>query len=244
MSEKKVILVDDEEPSRNLLKEYLRDYPDLNIVAECKNGIEAISVINVLRPDLVFLDIQMPGKNGFDVLTEIEHIPQVIFSTAYDRYAIKAFEVNAVDYLLKPFTKERLAVAINKVLSQDAGAVTNMKKLMESLMQKSFPERILVEHGNKLISLQVKDILWLEAQNDYTRIHTLKQSFLSSKGISELEQKLDPQLFQRIHRSAIIALGAIAEVHKESNGPQIVLINGINLKVSRSYADVLKKLIY
>src|SRR5689334_24536243 len=120
MSEKKVILVDDEEPSRNLLKEYLREYPGLNVVAECKNGVEAISVINVLRPDLVFLDIQMPGKNGFDVLTEIEHIPQVIFITAFDRYAIRAFEVNAVDYLLKPFTRERFGAAINKLLLQKA----------------------------------------------------------------------------------------------------------------------------
>ena len=244
MSDRKVILVDDEEPSRNLLKEYLRDYPELNIVAECKNGVEAISVINVLRPDIVFLDIQMPGKSGFDVLTEIEHIPQVIFSTAYDRYAIKAFEVNAVDYLLKPFTKERFAASINKLLSQETGPLNNIKLLTESLLHKFFPERILVEQGNKLVSLPVSEILWLEAQNDYTKIHTLKQSFLSNKGISELEQKLNPQQFQRIHRSAIIALHAIAEVHKEATGPQIVLLNGITLKVSRSYTDALKKLIY
>jgi two-component system LytT family response regulator len=119
MAEKKVILVDDEEPSRSLLKDYLRDFPELNVMAECKNGVEAVSVINVLRPDIVFIDIQMPGKNGFEVLTEIEHIPHVIFSTAYDRYAIKAFEVNAIDYLLKPFTRERFAAAINKLLSQE-----------------------------------------------------------------------------------------------------------------------------
>lgn len=116
--------------------------------------------------------------------------------------------------------------------------------LTESLLQKFFPERILVEQGNKLISLPVKDIIWIEAQNDYTKIHTSKQSFLSNKGISEMEQKLDPQQFQRIHRSAIIALSAIAEVHKETSGPQIVLVNGITLKVSRSYTEALKKLIY
>jgi two-component system LytT family response regulator len=244
MTDRKVILADDEEPSRNLLKEYLRDYPSLQIAAECRNGVEAVAVINVLQPDIVFLDIQMPGKTGFEVLKEIEHIPQVIFSTAYDQYAIQAFEVNAIDYLLKPYTKERFAAAINKILSQETVGLQNIKLLTESLLHKFFPERILVEQGNKLVSLPVTDIIWLEAHSDYTKIHTMKQSFLSNKGISELEKKLNPQQFQRIHRSAIISLHAIAEVHKEINGPQIVLTNGITLKVSRSYTDALKKLIY
>jgi two-component system, LytTR family, response regulator len=244
MSETKVIIIDDEAPARNLLKEYLQDYPQLEVVAECRNGIEAIASIDSLCPDIIFLDIQMPGKNGFEVLQEIEHIPQIIFSTAYDQFALKAFEVNAIDYLLKPYTKERFRTTVNKLLSSNAQALKNIQMLAESLLHKAFPERILVEQGNKLVSVPVRDVTWLEARGDYTRIHTGKQIFISNKGISELEQKLNPQQFLRIHRSTIIAISAIMEVYKEMSGPQIKLQNGTVLKVSRSYTHALKNLIY
>lgn len=240
----KVIIADDEIPARHLLREYLADYPSYNIIAECKNGVEAISIINVLQPDIVFLDIQMPGKNGFEVLQEIETIPRIIFSTAYDQYALKAFEVNAIDYLLKPYTKERFIQAMTRLQNSSSNFLQNIRGLSESLQVKVYPERILVEKGNKLISIPVKDIQWIEAEGDYAKIHASGQSFLSNKGIGELESKLNPEQFQRIHRSYIISLAAIAEVHKEANGPQIVLQNGIVLKVSRSYQDALKKLIY
>jgi two-component system LytT family response regulator len=239
-----VVLVDDETPARQLLKEYINAYPQLRLAAECRNGIEAISIINVLQPDLVFLDIQMPGKTGFEVLQEIEHLPQIIFATAYDQYALDAFNANALDYLLKPFTRERFDKAVKKILERDSGVMQNLLALAESLNNRSYPERILVEQGSKWITLPVADILWIQAEGDYTKIHTAKQSFLSTKGIGELETKLNPQQFQRVHRSAIIALGAIREIHREPSGPQVVLNNGTLIKVSRSYTDSLRKLLY
>jgi two-component system LytT family response regulator len=193
--ELKVVLIDDEAPARSLLREYLQSYPRLKVVAECKNGIEAIGIINVLQPDLVFLDIQMPGKTGFDVLHEIEHLPQIIFATAYDQYALEAFEANAIDYLLKPFTRERFDKAVKKVLDKDPGMMQNLMALSDSLQARSYPERILVEQGTKWVTLPVCDIQWLQAEGDYTKIHTSKQSFLSAKGISELEAKLNPNSF-------------------------------------------------
>lgn len=244
MTVKKVVIIDDEAPARNLLKEYIAEFEQLQVAAECKNGIEAIGIINIMQPDFIFLDVQMPGKTGFEVLQEIDFIPKVIFSTAYDQYALKAFEVNAVDYLLKPYTKERFANAVHKLLGDVNENLKQVQQLTESLNTKTYPERILVEQGSKLISISVTDILWIEADGDYTRLHTIKQSFLSNKSMNELEQKLNPQLFQRVHRSAIISIAAIKEVHKEASGPQVVLTNGVVVKVSRTYTDVFKKLMY
>lgn len=244
MTDKKVILVDDEAPARQLLREYLQYYPVLKIVAECRNGNEALAMINSLQPDIVFLDIQMPGKTGFEVLKELEFIPQIIFSTAFDQFALKAFEVNAIDYLLKPYTLERFRLAIQKCLSRGDEMINNIRVLTESLQQKGYPERIFVEQGSKLISIATADILWIEAIGDYTKLHTHSFHYISNKGISEMEQKLDPAKFQRIHRSAMINLSAIREVYKEASGPQVVLLNGKVLKVSRSYADALRKIIF
>jgi two-component system, LytTR family, response regulator len=244
MSLKKVVIIDDEAPARNLLKEYIADFAELEVAAECKNGIEAIGIINIMQPDFIFLDVQMPGKTGFEVLQEIDFIPKVIFSTAYDQYALKAFEVNAVDYLLKPYTKERFANAVHKLLGDVNENLKQVQQLTESFNTKTYPERILVEQGSKLVSISVADILWIEADGDYTKLHTAKQSFLSNKSMNELEQKLNPQLFQRVHRSAIISVAAIKEVHKEISGPQVLLTNNTLVKVSRTYADAFKKLIY
>lgn len=241
---KKVVIIDDEAPARNLLKEYIAEFEQLEVAAECKNGIEAIGIINILQPDFIFLDVQMPGKTGFEVLQEIDFIPKVIFSTAYDQYALKAFEVNAVDYLLKPYTKERFANAVHKLLGDVNENLKQVQQLTESFNTKTYPERILVEQGAKLVSISVTDILWIEADGDYTKLHTSKQSYLSNKTMNELEQKLNPQLFQRVHRSAIISIAAIKEVHREASGPQVVLINDLIVKVSRTYADAFKKLMY
>jgi len=238
----KTVLVDDEAPARSLLKEYLQAWPQLQVVAECKNGIEAIGIINVLQPDLVFLDVQMPGKTGLEVLQEIEHLPRIIFSTAYDQYALEAFEANALDYLLKPYTRDRFDRSVRKVLTEPE--MPNLQALAERLQQKSYPDRILVEQGSKWITLAVADIHWIEAEGDYTRLHAGRHTYLSSKGIGELELKLNPQQFQRVHRSAIVAFQAIREIHREPGGPQVVLHDGTVLKVSRSYTEALRKLMY
>ncbi|GAB2675702.1 LytTR family DNA-binding domain-containing protein [Flavihumibacter cheonanensis] len=238
----KVLIIDDEVAARQLIREYLEDFPSLQIAGECQQGLEAVAAIDNLEPDLVFLDIQMPGLSGFQVLQQIVHIPQIIFSTAFDKYALKAFEHNAVDYLLKPYSRERFHQAVHKLLHPMNRNREQVKQLTEQLQQgKPFPERLLVEQGNRLVGLQVSDIIWIEADGDYSRIYAGKQQYLSNLGISQLEQKLNPAVFQRIHRSAMINIHEVKEVRKEPSGMQVVLSNGLIQKVSRSYTEALKK---
>jgi two-component system, LytTR family, response regulator len=234
---KKIIICDDEDDARLLIQQYVADFPQLQVIKECSNGPESILAIDQLEPDLIFLDIQMPGLSGFQVLQKIVHIPQIIFSTAFDKYAVKAFDNNAVDYLLKPYTKERFVQAITKVLGDSRNNAVAVKSLSDSLQQgfNVYPERVLVENGNRMISLP-------EADGDYTRLHTQQKFYLSNYGISILEQKLNPAVFVRIHRSAIININLVKEVLKEPDGYHVVLQNGMQHKVGRSYTDVIKKL--
>ncbi len=238
---KKVILVDDEKAGRKLIREYLEEYPDLVVLAEINNGVDAVKEINRFKPDLVFLDIQMPGMTGFEVLTHLEEIPKIIFSTAYDKYALQAFEVHAVDYLLKPYTRERFAMAINK-LKEDNKPV---EALTESLLMgsKSYPERVLVQHNKKLITVAVEDIQWIEAYGDYSKLHVGKEAYLSNYGISSLEEKLDSKQFVRVHRSSLINLNAVKELHKYGKSYDVTMQNGEVVRVSRGYMENIKKLI-
>jgi two-component system, LytTR family, response regulator len=241
---KKIIICDDEDDARLLIQQYIADYPQLQVIKECNNGPEAVSAIDSLEPDIIFLDIQMPGLSGFQVLQKIVHVPQIIFSTAFDKYALKAFDNNAVDYLLKPYTKERFAQAINKVLlgaAKNREAIKNLSDNLQSAYT-AYPEKVLVESGSRMISLSVNDIHWIEADGDYTRLHTAQKFYLSTYGISILEQKLNPAAFIRIHRSAIININLIKEVYKDINGYYAVLQNGVTQKVGRSYTEVIKKL--
>jgi two-component system, LytTR family, response regulator len=241
---KKVIICDDEDDARLLIEQYIAGYPQLQVIKECNNGPEAVAAIDSLEPDLIFLDIQMPGLSGFQVLQKIVHVPQIIFSTAFDKYALKAFDNNAVDYLLKPYTKERFAQAVNKVLLGAAKNREAIKNLSDNLQlaYTAYPEKVLVESGSRMISLSVNDIHWIEADGDYTRLHIAQKFYLSTYGISILEQKLNPAAFIRIHRSAIININLIKEVYKDSNGYYAVLQNGATQKVGRSYTEVIKKL--
>jgi two-component system, LytTR family, response regulator len=240
---KKIIICDDEDDARLLIQQYIADYPQLQVIKECNNGPEAVAAIDALEPDLIFLDIQMPGLSGFQVLQQIIHVPQIIFSTAFDKYALKAFDNNAVDYLLKPYTKQRFGQAINKVLGHSRKNAEGIKNLSESLQQSytTYPEKVLVESGSRMISLSVNDISWIEADGDYTRLHTTQKFYLSNYGISELEQKLNPAIFIRIHRSAIINCNLIKEVIRESDGYHIILQNETQHKVGRSYVEAIKQ---
>ncbi len=241
---KKIIIIDDEAAGRTLIKQYLAEYPTLIVVGEANNGVDAIKVINEFKPDLIFLDIQMPGLSGFEVLPHLEEIPQIIFSTAYDKYALQAFEVHAVDYLLKPYTRERFKQAIQRIRTDDQ---TNpLQPLAESLLQNAanFPERILVPIGQKLITIAVTDIIWVEADGDYSRLITPNGKYLSNYGISVLELKLNPSTFIRVHRSAIINLKFIKEVQKNPTSYDVIMQNGDVVRVSRGYMDNLKKLMY
>lgn len=241
---RKVIIVDDEAAGRQLIKEYLKDYPDLILLGEANNGVDAVKMINEFKPDLVFLDIQMPGMTGFDVLTHLEELPQIIFSTAYDQYALKAFEVHAVDYLLKPYTKDRFKVAVER-LNQN-NQLNKVRPLAESLLmdQPKSPERILVQSQNKLVTIALENVLRIEAYGDYSKLVTEEKVYVSNYGISTLEEKLNASVFIRVHRSSIINLNAVKELHKYSKSYDITMKNGDVVRVSRGYMDNIKKLMF
>lgn len=241
---KKVLICDDEDDARKLIREYMIDYPQLQVIQECANGPETVHAIDSLEPDIIFLDIQMPGLSGFQVLQQIVHVPQIIFSTAFDKYALKAFDNNAVDYLLKPYTRQRFSQAVNKVLLNIGRNMEGIKNLSENLQSTytAYPEKVLVESGNRMISLSVNDISWMEAEGDYTKLHGVDKSYLSNYGIGTLEQKLNPAIFVRIHRSAIININMVKEVFRDSNGYYVVLQNGGSHKVGRNYVEVIKKI--
>jgi two-component system LytT family response regulator len=241
---RKVIIIDDEAAGRQLIKEYLVDYPELILLGEANNGVDAVKMINEFKPDLVFLDIQMPGMTGFDVLTHLEELPQIIFSTAYDQYALKAFEVHAVDYLLKPYTKERFKVAVERLAENTQE--NKARPLAESLLmdQPKSPERILVQSQNKLVTIALENVIRIEAYGDYSKLVTEDKTYVSNYGISTLEEKLNSSAFIRVHRSSIINLNAVKELHKYSKSYDITMKNGDVVRVSLGYMDNIKKLMY
>ncbi|SHI61811.1 LytR/AlgR family response regulator transcription factor [Aquimarina spongiae] len=241
---KKVIIVDDEAAGRKLIKEYLIDFPELVLLGEANNGVDAVKMINEFVPDLVFMDVQMPGMTGFDVLTHIEEIPEIIFSTAYDKYALQAFEVHAIDYLLKPYTKERFKTAIEKISSNSKE--NKIRPLAESLLmdKPKYPERILVQSQNKLITVAVDEIIRVEAYGDYSKLITNNGTYLSNFGISVLEEKLDPSVFIRVHRSSIINIHNVKELIKYTKSYDVVMQNDDVVRVSRGYMDNIKKLMF
>ncbi|MGE8291554.1 MAG: LytR/AlgR family response regulator transcription factor [Sphingobacterium sp.] len=241
MAKRSVLIIDDEEHGRILVKQYLKSFPAYFLAGECTNGFEAIQQINRLEPDLIFLDVQMPGANGFEVLQQIEHVPQIIFTTAFDKYAIQAFETNAVDYLLKPYTRNRFEKTMEKLARQSfelpfAAANSYIKN-------ESFPERLLVEQKKRFKNIAVKDILFLRALGDYTEIHTMDQLYISSIGISTLRKKFDPGIFFRIHRSVVINIAHVGELYRDIGKTFLVMDNGIEFNIGRSYLPVIKQLL-
>ncbi len=238
---KTIVIIDDEKDARDLLKHYISKHKELSIIGEASNGLEAVELINQLKPDTILLDIQMPGLNGFEVLTQLEEIPEVIFSTAYDQYAIKAFEVHAIDYLLKPYGRKRFENALNRIIkNQD-----NVIPLAEALLQRetSFPIKVILHKGTRKLMVAVSDIYYAEAFGDYTKVFTKNTEFLSTKGISELIEKLSPQVFIRIHRSYFVNLNAVIELKKLNRYHYIFLRDGKSFKVSESYLPEIKRLV-
>ena len=241
---KKVIIVDDEAPARTLIKEFLQDYEELVLLQECNNGVDAVKAINSFKPDLVFLDIQMPGLNGFEVLKRLEEMPQVIFSTAYDQYAFEAFEVHAIDYLLKPFKQERFDEAIQKLMNNTQSYLSEIQNLVHTLNeQESYLINILVAVRNKLINIPTSEIVQIKAEGNYSQLTTTTDTYLSSYGITKLAQKLNPQQFIRVHRSTIINVTCIKEVYSYPSSYEVIMNNGEVVKVSRTYLDSIRKLI-
>lgn len=240
----KCIIVDDEQLARDLLSEYLADHKEVEIVAQCAKGSEAIKQINELTPDLVFLDVQMPGLDGFGVLEQIEVDPFIIFCTAYDKYALKAFDQNAIDYLLKPLDKDRFDRAVDKAIARIKKEDKNFEHLLAEISTKhnsNYPSRLFVQKSEKLVNLPVQNIVHLEASKDYTIISSKDDQYVSSNGISKLETRLDPDIFIRIHRSTIINLEHLKEIERLPNGGLSALMdNGKSFPVSRSYAPEIR----
>jgi two-component system LytT family response regulator len=245
MKKIKCIIVDDESLARDLLHEYLSEYAEIEIVAQCSSGREAIKKIDEHEANLVFLDVQMPGTDGFDVLENIESDPFIIFCTAYDKYAIKAFEKNAIDYLLKPIDKLRFDVAVKRAIKRVEKEESNFMHIIEDLNDRSttnYSKNLFVQKSEKLVNLPVQNIVHLEASKDYTIISTKNDQFVSSTGISKLEEKLDPDLFIRIHRSTIINIEKLVEIEKFGNsGLAAKMENGKVFTISRSYTKAIRE---
>jgi two-component system LytT family response regulator len=235
------ILVDDEPLARKLLREYLQDFPEIKVIAECKNGRQAIKAINDNKPDMVFLDIRMPGMDGFEVLENLKDVPHIIFSTAYGDYALKAFEMNAVDYLLKPYDRKRFSRAVHKVIDGNTKVGEEIDRIVRVLQQsrepEGSPERIFVRLGRKIVPVQVSEIVWIEADGDYARLHTRSGVHVCSLSLNALEERLDSSRFLRVHRSSMIASNAIDHLTGDGEGGFVaVLKDNSKVKISRTYA--------
>ncbi len=245
----RTIIVDDEPLARQMIREYLGDFPDIKIVAECRNGRQAVRMINEENPDLVFLDIRMPGMDGFEVLEHLRSIPRVIFSTAYNDFALRAFEVNAVDYLLKPYDRNRFGKAVRRVLQDrriPPGEFERIVRLLQEARQTSkFPTRFFVRVGRKIVAVETGQIVWIEAEGDYTKLHTRGQEYLCNLCLSDLERRLDPSDFVRVHRSSIIARRSVKQLESDGEGGLIATLNdSTNVRVSRAHAAKIKELIW
>lgn len=241
----KAILVEDEEPARDLLKRYLEPYSDIELIGEYIDGFEGAKAINKLNPDIVFLDIQLPRINGIEVLELLEHSPMIIFTTAYDEFAIKAFEKNAVDYLMKPFSRERFSQAIERAKTRIASqkqTSQDIQELSESLTNDRFLDRIVVKTNQAINVIPTDEINYLEAQDDYVMIHTSTNRYMKKQTMKYFEDRLDPNNFIRIHRSYIAKITSISKLEPyEKDSYLAVLKNGAKLKVSSSGYKVLKE---
>jgi two-component system LytT family response regulator len=242
----RALIVDDEPPARNKIRKFLQSRDDVELLGEAGDGVEAIEKILELRPDLIFLDIQMPKGDGFDVLKEVypQHKPMVIFTTAFDQYAIRGFEVEALDYLLKPFTADRLHSAIDRaVRSQGAGLADKVGRLLENLQgDANRPPRILVRSDGRIFFIKAADIDWIEAEEKYVFLHTRTQRHMIRQSISALEMQLASASFVRIHRCHLINLEALQEVVPMSHGDCVAILKtGVRLNVGRNYRERLMR---
>ena len=247
----RALIIDDERLARDLLRTWSAQHPDIEIIGECRNGKEAINDILSLKPDLIFLDIQMPDVNGFGVIEAISdiYIPEIVFVTAYDKYALKAFEVSAIDYLLKPFTQERFdkAVlnAVKRVGNKSVHEISeNLQSLIEGYLHNkeskldSINENILIKTKKKLVVLSRNNIDWVEVNRDYVKVHSKGETHTTKETLSKFEELLGNSRFVRIHRSVIVNVDRIKELHPYFNGEYfIILQNGTKLKLSRTYKD-------
>jgi two-component system LytT family response regulator len=241
----RTIIVDDEEPARLVLREFLSAHEEVKIIAECANGFDAVKAITESKPDLVILDIQMPKLNGFEVLELVEQPPSIIFATAYNQFAVKAFEVHAVDYLLKPFSKERLSEALEHAKGHVKKKSIPLQELASAAGMKTSPlERILVKDGSKVYVIPADKIDYIEAQDDYIAIKSDGKTHLKQERMAVIEKELDSSKFVRVHRSYILNLERIARIELYAKDSRMAILkDGTKLLISRAGYDKLKGLL-
>jgi two-component system, LytTR family, response regulator len=234
------VLADDEVLARQKLRQLLREEPEIDVVGEGMTAAETIDLVRATKPQLLFLDIQMPGMDGFDIATELcssktASTPHIIFTTAHDQYALRAFEIHAVDYLLKPFTRERLSSAVERARKEIllTGQPSNTSVGRNG---HNYTNRIVFKSRGRIVFLPVSDIRWISAEENYVRISTQSETHLLRETMARLEEKLDPDMFLRVHRSSIVNLQHVKEVRTEADGDYaVVLVNGEKLSMSRGY---------
>ncbi|MEX2235527.1 MAG: response regulator [Cyclobacteriaceae bacterium] len=237
----KTVLIDDEPLARSIVSEYLKSYPEFQIVQECNDGFEGVKAIAQHKPDLIFLDIQMPKINGFEMLELLDETPGVIFTTAFDEYAIKAFEAQAVDYLLKPFSKDRFDKAMGKWLQQRQGVTPSVPR---EIHQPEESNRIVVKEGSNIRIIPAAEIIYLEAYDDYVKIFTAKEMFLKKKTMSFYEQTLNSSQFIRVHRSYMIQLSQITRIEPlEKDTHLAILKTGVKIPLSKTGYAKLKSVL-
>jgi two-component system, LytTR family, response regulator len=244
----RTLIIEDEEPARKLLKKFLEPFDEIEIIGECSDGFSGLKAINDMKPDLVLLDIQMPKLNGFEILELCEHKPVIIFTTAYDQYAIKAFEANATDYLLKPFTRERFAEAVKKAVYKFNNKIDEEKKIISVLNavdeKPEIIDRIAVRTGSRIHVIPADEIIYMEADGDYVKIHTQSGSHLKEKTMKYFETHLDPKKFIRIHRSFIANVNEINRLeYYDKENYVAVLKNNLQLKVSSGGYKLIKDIL-
>ena len=241
----KTIVIDDEPLARSIVVDYLRAYADVQVIQECNDGFEGVKAIAEHQPHLIFLDIQMPKINGFEMLEIIENPPDVIFTTAFDEFAIKAFEAHAVDYLLKPFSQDRFDKAMNKWLSQRSQGNQNKSGLLqETVRQPEERNRIVVRESGNIRIIPTNEIHYIEAYDDYVKIFTGKEMFLKKKTMSFYEQNLDPSQFVRVHRSYMIQLPQLTRIEPMEKDTHVALLkSGIRIPLSKSGYTKLKSVL-
>jgi two-component system LytT family response regulator len=242
----RALIVDDEELARDRVASLLAEQPDVEVVGTCADGPSAVEMIERERPDLVFLDVQMPGMDGFDVVENLDrdHLPAIVFVTAHDAHAIRAFEIHALDFLLKPFDQARFEKALERARAQLVRDKTStidsrLVSLLEELRdERKYPERLIVKSSGRVFFVRAEDIDWVEAAGNYVKIHTKNEGHLLRESMKNMEAKLDPKTFVRIHRSAIVNIDRIKELEPWFHGEYVVILrDGTRLTASRVFSD-------
>jgi len=246
----RAMIIEDEPLGRERLRALLEDFPEIQIVKECSNGREAVTSITKLKPDLLFLDVQMPEMDGFEVLEAIagDEMPAVIFVTAYDQYAVRAFQLHALDYLLKTFDRDHFAQAVRRAIAEIIHRQYKFRErlvaLLEDVGNRRSPDRIMIRSGGRILFLRAEEIDWIAAEDNYVGLHVGRETYLLRNTMASMEERLNPAMFLRIHRSTIVNLDRIRELKPLFHGDYSVLLHdGTKLTLARTSYEGLRKLL-